>query len=64
MLDEAQLNFSPLRGREGVRFVSTPEELADALGVGRAERSSAAGVSDYFFLDPELPRWGRILSSS
>ncbi|MBI5630405.1 MAG: hypothetical protein HY921_05925 [Elusimicrobia bacterium] len=63
MLDKAELNFSPLRGQAGVFFVSTPEELAEAL---RAARQSKAGNPDgkqFFFLDPELPKWSRLLAS-
>ena len=61
MLDERELNFSPLRGRPGVRFVSTPEELTKALHAASEERLSRRDSSDFFFLDPELPRWSRLL---
>ena len=64
MLDETQLNFSPLRGRAGVRFVGSPEELAEALGTRFQETVKRAPGDNYFFLDPELPRWQRILSAS
>jgi surface carbohydrate biosynthesis protein (TIGR04326 family) len=63
-LDEDELNLSPLRGRPDVRFVSTPEELADALR--SAEQGIAANPNhdEFFFMDPELPRWKRLLSST
>ena len=64
MLDEAQLNFSPLRGRDGVRFVSTPEELAEALAAPDREAAGHADADGFFHLDPDLPRWQRILASS
>ena len=62
MLDEAELNFSPLRGLPDVPFVGTAAELAEAL---QAMSRGLAGRPDrevFFFLDPELPRWMRILS--
>lgn len=64
MLDETELNVSPLRGRLGVRFVSSPEELADALQ--NADQIGAANLErdEFFFLDLELPRWKRLLSSA
>ena len=61
MLDGTGLNLSPLRARPGVRFVATAEELAAAL---EAERDGSRGQRDrgeFFFLDPELPRWKRLL---
>ena len=61
-LDGADLNLSPLRGQRDVRFVGTPEELAEALrtaGQGLAVNPDRNG---FFFLDPELPRWTRLLS--
>ena len=61
MLDETELNFSPLRGQPGVRFVGTPEELADALQAGHGA-TAYPDRKDFFFLDPALPRWRRLLS--
>ena len=63
-LDGGGLNLSPLRSQTGVRFVSTPEELAEALleaGDGVAKNSDP---NDFFFLDAELPRWNRLLSNA
>lgn len=61
LLDEAQLNFSPLRGMPGVHFVSTPEELATAL-TARAESGRAtAARAGIFHLDADLPRWKALL---
>lgn len=59
-LDGASLNLSPLRGQSGVSFVSTPEELAEALEAAR-EGTMNYGHNDFFFLDNELPRWQRLL---
>lgn len=63
MLDGTELNFSPLRGQDGVRFVSTPEELAGALRAMNLKRETNVDLSQFFFLDPKLPRWQRILSN-
>jgi surface carbohydrate biosynthesis protein (TIGR04326 family) len=62
MLEDSELNFSPLRGRVGVRFVSTPAELAEALTVMGGAENKPDG-RDYFFLDPALPRWSGLLLS-
>ena len=61
MLDEAELNFSPLRSQQHVRFVSTPEELAETLQ--KADQGIATGLehNEFFFLDPELGRWQKLL---
>jgi surface carbohydrate biosynthesis protein (TIGR04326 family) len=63
-VDGSHLNMSPLRGHDDVCFVSTPEELAAALQA-RTQRSAGASEHDeFFFLDPELPRWKQLLSSA
>ena len=62
MLDETQLNLSPLRGHPGVTFVSTPRELAAALDRAHERPETKARNMDFFFLDPALPRWSRLLS--
>ena len=63
MLDETELNFSPLRGRTGVRFVGTPEELAEALQMEHQNMANRSNSSDFFFLNPELPRWTHLLTN-
>ena len=63
LLDEMELNFSPLRSRTGVRFVSTPEELAEALQMGHRNTVNRLNSSDFFFLNPELPRWTHLLTN-
>lgn len=64
MLDEAELNFSPLRGQTDVHFVGTPHELADALQVMSRSLGAKPDRKEFLFLDPDLPRWTRILSSA
>lgn len=60
MLDDTRLNFSPLRGEPAARFVSTREELAEAL-VAATQSGDKPNSHDYFFLDPQLPKWGALL---
>jgi len=61
MLDDTQLNLSPLRGQSGVTFVSTPEELAAALDRAHGHPETKVNNKEFFFLDPALPRWSRLL---
>jgi len=61
MLDDTQLNLSPLRGHTGVTFVSTPRELASALDRAHEHPEAKVTNTDFFFLDPALPRWSRLL---
>lgn len=61
MLDDTQLNLSPLRGQAGVTFVSTPLELAAALNRAHDHPEARVTNTDFFFLDPALPRWSRLL---
>jgi surface carbohydrate biosynthesis protein (TIGR04326 family) len=61
MLNETELNFSPLRGQSDVCFVSTSEELAEALQMAR-KITVRPDNNDFFFLDPELPRWRKLLA--
>ncbi len=60
-LDDEDFNHSPLRGVEGVRFVGTARDLAAALK--SVQRPVAAPAPDEFFwLDKEMPRWGKLLA--
>jgi surface carbohydrate biosynthesis protein (TIGR04326 family) len=62
-LDDSGLNCSPLRSAAGVRFVSSPAELANALQIAYCE-DDAPGGDDFFWLDPQMPKWRRLLSSA
>ena len=62
MLDPESFNLSPLRGREGVQFVSTPGELARALIGGTSDVRGAFQPTEFFALDPSLSRWRKLLS--
>jgi surface carbohydrate biosynthesis protein (TIGR04326 family) len=61
MLDDEQLNFSPLRGRSGARFVSQPQELAEALQAPRSVTPVDDERAEFFFLDQRLPRWKQMI---
>jgi surface carbohydrate biosynthesis protein (TIGR04326 family) len=63
MLDDAELNLSPLRGQPGVRFVSTPAELAEALQATAYVSGSRPNSADFFNLGRELPAWRRLLAN-
>jgi surface carbohydrate biosynthesis protein (TIGR04326 family) len=64
LLDGRTLNGSPLRGLPGIRYFATAQELVDILTfVPRLDLQSSTGrEATYFWLDPSLPRWRRLLS--
>jgi surface carbohydrate biosynthesis protein (TIGR04326 family) len=63
VLDPNTLNLSPLRGRDGVFFASTPEELANALtSAAIAQPRIEMGQQHFFTLDSTLPRWRSIIN--
>jgi surface carbohydrate biosynthesis protein (TIGR04326 family) len=55
------LNLSALRGESGVGFVSTPQELANALTAFRGSPVPANDRDKFFFLDPTFSRWRALL---
>ena len=57
------LNLSPLRGQPDVRFFSTSNELVEALQSAGQGMATNFDQKELFFLDPELPRWRRLLLS-
>jgi surface carbohydrate biosynthesis protein (TIGR04326 family) len=61
LLDPKTLNQSPLRGEVGVQFVSTAEELANALTMGAARLFAFKSEQSFFFVDTALPRWKQLL---
>ena len=61
VLDPVKLNMSPLRGCDGVVFISTPEELASALISFASALPFAQQRESYFTLDSKLPRWRSLL---
>ncbi len=67
MLDGAELNYSPLRGHKGVGFVSTPKELSDVLQAQHHDPPKSMfnkEAREFFFLDPEMPRWKQIIQDT
>lgn len=63
VLDPQSLNLSPLRGREGVFFASTPQDLAAAL-VSVATVPDSSFVRNVFFShDPQLSGWKTMLDN-
>lgn len=61
VLDPASLNLSPLRGKLGVSFASTPEELASMLFCAYDAPFFTGRSQDFFTLDQELPLWRALL---
>ncbi|MBI5330950.1 MAG: hypothetical protein HZB71_10095 [Betaproteobacteria bacterium] len=61
VLDSDTLNQSPLRGREGVQFVSTASELSQAIANAAALPRNSEQGRGFFHLDADLPRWKRLL---
>lgn len=61
-LDDAAFNQNPLRRVPGVRFVSTPRELASAIDALAGARVQTP-VEDFFCVDESLPRWEALLRS-
>jgi surface carbohydrate biosynthesis protein (TIGR04326 family) len=59
MLDSNSFNMSPLRGLEGIVYVTNPTELADALRNARSRERVVA--EPYFCLNKGLPRWRKLL---
>jgi surface carbohydrate biosynthesis protein (TIGR04326 family) len=60
-LDGKSLNLSPFCGLQAARFVTTGEELAEALEEVRHKSAPDHDREDFFFMDPGLPRWKRLL---
>ena len=59
MLDPSMLNLSPLIDTEGVAFVSSPKELAEALN---GNSMSEYTKNEYFYLDPNLKKWEKLIT--
>ncbi|SVE10911.1 uncharacterized protein METZ01_LOCUS463765, partial [marine metagenome] len=60
VLDDNYFNVSSLRGVNGAVFVSTSLELKNALETLFNE-SFVPTKNEYFWIDPELPRWQSLL---
>ena len=64
MLDQNTLNLSPLRGCAGALFARTPEELTLALTSAATTPRTLDNRHKFFTLDPELPRWRKLILDS
>jgi surface carbohydrate biosynthesis protein (TIGR04326 family) len=63
-LDSDALNLSPLRNCADVCFVSTSEELSEALNSITSRDVGFYEKKEIFTLDSELPRWKKLLLES
>ncbi|MDC1188018.1 hypothetical protein N8202_06030 [Gammaproteobacteria bacterium] len=63
MLDNYDLNFSPLRGHSNVNFISTSSELFTLIESYKNKKHDSKIQNNFFFLDTDLPRWTSILKS-
>lgn len=61
-LNSSSLNLSPLRGQEGVYFISTSKELLSIL-IGKVTLNSTSNTQELFWLDKNLPKWKFLLES-
>lgn len=59
MLDGNSVNLSPLRGMEGVTYVTSPTQLSSALRNSKGRKCGAR--TSYFNLDNELTGWRRVI---
>ena len=50
-----------LRSFEGVEFVSSPDELIQALGRKNPREQRNIKPKDFFCLDSKLPHWKKLL---
>jgi len=62
ILENSELNFSPLRGNSKAIFVSNAAELSQAIHHCSYNFNSER-IDELFFLDQKLPRWKKILAS-
>jgi surface carbohydrate biosynthesis protein (TIGR04326 family) len=60
-LDPTELNMSPLRAHNKIKFASTPEELVSAVNERHFSPADINAFNDYFFLDCAYPRWKKLL---
>jgi surface carbohydrate biosynthesis protein (TIGR04326 family) len=63
LLDNTELNFSPLRSNPNVYFVIDEQEIESAIKNILKNDNKNLFINEFFFLDPNLPRWASILES-
>ena len=64
ILDNNELNYSALYDDSSVSFVSTNQELEEALNRQYRERNNIENNNSYFWMNPDLPLWGKLLGIS
>jgi surface carbohydrate biosynthesis protein (TIGR04326 family) len=57
-----RLNFSPLKGVEGIHFVNTPAQLMYSLTENR--NVSIVEPEPFFWTDRSLPRWSKLFQNA
>jgi surface carbohydrate biosynthesis protein (TIGR04326 family) len=60
-LDPYDLNYSLLRGVDGVEFISSSRDLFQALKQDRCISNNLFKPENFFWLNPELPLWKALL---
>ena len=60
-MDGSSLNLSPLRGQDGVCFVSVIDDFAKAIST-ISTLETGNNKQDFFWTDPHLPRWKALLN--
>ena len=60
ILDDNDINASPLRGVKGISFVRTPVELRSAF-MRYSTKSFNKNMEKLFWLDTKLPKWRMLL---
>jgi surface carbohydrate biosynthesis protein (TIGR04326 family) len=63
LIDQTELNFSPLRGQPGVYFVNNSDQLRNGFIMDLFREAGISKAKDFFYLDPDLPKWRQILSN-
>jgi surface carbohydrate biosynthesis protein (TIGR04326 family) len=63
ILDPTMLNMSPLRGYEGVYYVSTPDELREFFRSTKRSYRPIKNTGALLTIDPDLPRWRALLNT-
>ncbi len=57
MIDQDNLNLSPLRNSEDIKFISNPSEMEKALEIENNSKIINIKKRDYFYLDKKLENW-------
>jgi surface carbohydrate biosynthesis protein (TIGR04326 family) len=61
VFDPKSLNLSPLKGIDGVTFISTSQELEKVLGEIDQIKITNNKERQFFYLDYKIPRWRELL---